>query len=170
MKNKTLAVWLTLALGPIGLHRVYLERKFDGVAWLLLVTSLTGLYGVARARELGMDDPLSWLLIPLVGLSMAGCALTSIYYGLMDPEKWNRRFNPALAADAAAGGSGWLTIGGVAIALLLGATVLLASIALSFQRYFEYQAQDTTQSAGTSTPVLHHAHQQKAPLDETTLS
>jgi len=139
MKNKTLAVWLTLFLGPTGLHRIYLLGKYDGISTALLVPSVIGLYGVARARELGVNDQLSWLLIPFVGFTMSACALTAIVYGLMDTDQWNRRFNPGQAADTAAGQTNWLTVGGLAIALLLGATVLLSSIAFSFQRYFEYQ-------------------------------
>ena len=127
--------------GPLGLHRLYLQRRFDALSWLLLLPTLIGAYGVLRAREVGMDDHLSWVLIPWIGLSTAVAALCAIVYGLMDTEKWNARFNPAQPPDSAAGASGWLTIGGVVLALLLGATVLLSSIAFSFQRYFEYQAE-----------------------------
>ena len=42
------------------------------------------------------------------------------------------------AADAGAGQTGWLTIGGVASALLLGATVLMATIAFGVERFFVY--------------------------------
>jgi hypothetical protein len=149
MKNKTLAVWLTLLLGPVGGHRIYLTGKFDGVAAALMVPSLLGLYGIARARDLGLDDQASWLLMPLIGFTMAACALTAIFYGLMDQNRWNRRFNPGAPPDAPAGASGWLTVGGVAVSLLLGSTVLLASIAFSFQRYFEYQTE-----AGRATSMM----------------
>ena len=142
MKNKTVAVWLTLTTGPLGLHRVYLQRRFDAISCLLLLPTLVGAYGVLRAREIGLDDHLSWVLIPWIGLSVAASSLTAIVYGLMETEKWNARYNQALPLKSAAGASGWLTIGGVVAALLLGATVLLSSIAFSFQRYFEYQAED----------------------------
>jgi hypothetical protein len=150
MKNKTVAVWLTLITGPLGLHRLYLQRRFDGLSWLLLVPTLVGVYGVMRAREIGLDDHLSWLLIPWVGLSVAASSLTAIVYGLMETERWNARFNQAQPVLSPAGASGWLTIGGVVAALLLGATVLLSSIAFSFQRYFEYQAEVTPGIAQTS--------------------
>lgn len=147
MKNKTIAVWITLLAGPLGLHRLYLYKRFDGLSWLQLITTLIGTSGVLRARDIGLDDHMSWLLIPWVGLSAAAAALTAIVYGLMDTEKWNTRFNPALAKDDSAGESSWLTIGGVVIALLLGATALLSSLAFSFQRYFEYQAEETPVAA-----------------------
>jgi hypothetical protein len=144
MKNKTVAVWLTLVAGPLGLHRIYLRRRFDGISCLLLLPTLVGTYGMLRASEIGLDDHMSWLLIPWVGLSVAASSLTAIVYGLMETEKWNARFNQTQPLDCAAGASGWLTIGGVIAALLLGATVLLSSIAFSFQRYFEYQAEDAS--------------------------
>ena len=142
MKNKTMAVWLTLLLGPLGLHRLYLARRFDGIAWLQLIPTLIGAYGVLRARSIGLDDHTSWVLIPWIGFSVAASSLTAIVYGLTECEKWNRLFNPQLQADSASGHTNWLAIGGVVAALLLGATVLLSSIAFSFQRYFEYQAEE----------------------------
>ena len=141
MKNKTTATWLTLLTGPAGLHRIYLFGRFDGLSCLQLIPTLIGAYGVLRAREIGLDDHTSWVLIPWIGFSVAASSLTAIVYGLMDAEKWNRRFNPD-QPDSAAGDSGWLTIGGVVAALLLGATVLLSSIAFSVQCYFEYEAEE----------------------------
>ena len=41
-----------------------------------------------------------------------------------------------------AGSTSWLTIGAIACSLLIGTTVLMASIAFSFQRYFEYQIEE----------------------------
>jgi hypothetical protein len=142
MKNKTLAAWLAFLGGPLGLHRFYLHGLGDTLGWLLPIPTALGLYGVERARLYGLDDGLSWVLIPLVGFTIAGCALTAIVYGLMAPEKWNARYNPGAAADAAPGRSGWLTIGAVVAALFIGSTVLMASIAFSFQRYFEHQIEE----------------------------
>jgi hypothetical protein len=142
MKNKTLAAWLTFLVGPLGLHRFYLYGLGDWLGWLLPIPTALGLYGVERVQTFGQDDPLSWVLIPLVGFTMAGCALNAIVYGLMTREKWNTRFNPAVASDHPAGATHWLTIGAIACSLLVGTTVLMASIAFSFQRYFEYQIEE----------------------------
>ncbi|MDF1486150.1 hypothetical protein PY257_13325 [Ramlibacter sp. H39-3-26] len=139
MKNKTLAVWLTFLGGPLGLHRFYLRGFGDLLGWLLPIPTALGLYGIERVRLYGLDDQGSWLLIPLLGFTIAGCALTAIVYGLMSPEQWNRRFNRAASPEAAAGGTGWPTVAGIALALLVGTGVLMASLAFSFQRYFEYQ-------------------------------
>jgi len=139
MKNKTWAVWLTFLLGPLGLHRLYIKGRMDIVGYLLPIPTLLGLYGVYRARNAGLDDTLSWLLIPLLGFTLAGCALNAIVYGLMDTEKWNQQFNPHMAVDAPQGETGWITVAGLATALLIGTTVLMSTIAFSFQRYFEFQ-------------------------------
>jgi len=142
MKNKTTAAWLAFLGGPLGLHRFYLRGWGDMLGWLLPIPSALGLYGIERARMFGLDDAWSWALVPLLGFTIAGCALTAIVYGLMTPEKWNTRYNAGAPADAAPGRTQWLTIGAVVLALLFGSTVLMASIVFSFQRYFEYQIEE----------------------------
>jgi hypothetical protein len=144
MKNKTLATWLAFVGGPLGLHCFYLGGRRSLLGWLLPIPTLFGLYGVARVMEYGIDDTWSWALIPLLGFTIAGCALTAIVYGLMTPEKWNARYNAGRpgAAESTAGNTGWFTIGAIVIALLVGSTVLMASLAFSFQRYFEHQIEE----------------------------
>ncbi|CAN5669506.1 NINE protein [soil metagenome] len=137
-RSKTLATWLALIGGSIGLHRFYLHGFKDAWGWLYAVPTLVGIYGVQRMLEYGQDDQLAWALLPLLGLSLSASMLTAIVYGLKPDDKWNARFN--------AGGrqhqTGWLTIFGVVIALLVGAGVLMATIAFSGQRYFEYQIEE----------------------------
>ena len=142
MNNKTVATWLTFLGGPLGLHRFYLKGLGDLLGWLLPIPTALGLYGVERVQQFGQDDAWSWVLIPLLGLTITGCALTAIVYGLMAPEKWNARFNPRLDPAADAGQTNWLTVLGIAVSLLVGAAVLMASLAFSFQRYFEYQIEE----------------------------
>ena len=142
MKNKTVAAWLAFVGGPLGLHRFYLHGLGDMWGWALPIPSALGLYGIQRVQQYGLDDQASWVLIPLLGFTMAGCALTAIIYGLMTPEKWNARFNPSLAPDAAPAQTNWFTVLGIATALLIGTAVLMASFAFSFQRYFEYQIEE----------------------------
>lgn len=142
MKNKTIAAWLAFVGGPLGLHRFYLFGFGDMLGWLLPVPTALGVYGIQRVQQWGQDDQLSWLLIPLLGFTIAGCALCAIVYGLMAPEKWNARFNRGAAPDAAPGRTNWLTVFAVALALLVGTAVLMASIAFSLQRYYEYQIEE----------------------------
>ena len=141
-KNKTLATWLAFFGGPFGLHRFYLYGMFDWLGWLLPVPSLLGLYGISRANNLGLDDPLSWVLVPMLGFTVAGCALMAIIYGLMPREKWNARFNKAAAEDDAAGGTNWGTIIAIVLSLMLGTAVLMATLAWSFYNYFNVQVEE----------------------------
>jgi hypothetical protein len=145
MKNKTLATWLTFWGGPLGLHRFYLKGFGDLMGWLLPIPTALGLYGIERVGQFGQDDTLSWLLIPLLGFTLSACALNAVVYGLMAPEKWNAQFNPQAPSKAPAGQTSWLTVFGLAVALLLGTTVLMASLAFSFQRYFEFQIEAARQ-------------------------
>lgn len=142
MKNKTLATWLTFLGGPLGLHRFYLRGAGDLLGWLLPVPTALGLYGIERVRQFGQDDGWSWVLIPLLGFTIAACALTAIVYGLMAPERWNARYNPQADPQAPAGQTNWLTVLGLAVSLMVGTAVLMASLAFSFQRYFEYQIEE----------------------------
>jgi len=140
-KNKTTASWLAFIGGQLGLHRLYLFGWTDLWAWAHPVVAALGWYGVERVRLHGQDDQLSWLLIPLLGFTLAGTALTAIYYGLMAPEKWNALHNPDMP-DAPIGRTNWLTMGAIVLALLFGTIALMSSIAFSFQRYFEYQIEE----------------------------
>lgn len=142
MKNKTIAAWLAFMTGPLGLHRFYLYGASDVTGWLLPIPTALGLYGIERVLDKGLDDMLSWILIPMLGFTLAGCALTAIVYGLMSTEKWNTKFNPAAKQDAHSGTTNWLTIGAVVSALLFGTTALMGSITFSAQRYFEFQVEE----------------------------
>jgi hypothetical protein len=132
MKNKTVAAWLAFLGGPLGLHCFYLRGFGSMLGWLLPIPTALGLYGIERVRLFGVDDAWSWVLLPLLGFTIAGCAL-------MTPEKWNARYNAGAPPDAPPGRSNWLTIGAIVLALFFGSTILMASIAFSFQRFFEHQ-------------------------------
>jgi hypothetical protein len=140
-RSKTLATWLAFLGGCAGLHRFYLHGFRDVWGWLLIPPSLVGLFGVQRMRVLGGDDHLAWVLIPLLGLTLAIGMASAVVYGLTPDERWNARFNPSGPPSR----MGWGTVIGVAAALIVGAGVLMATIAFSAQRYFEYQA-ETAQS------------------------
>jgi hypothetical protein len=137
-KSKTLATWIAFLGGAFGLHRFYLYGLRDGWGWLHPLPALLGAYGVLRARQVGQDDHLSWALIPLLGLVLAGSMLAAIVYALTPDDKWNERFNPSGRASR----SGWAAVIGAAVALLVGAGVLMATIAFSGQRFFEYQVEE----------------------------
>jgi len=138
-KSKTLATWLAFLGGPLGLHRFYLYGLGDMIGWMLPIPTALGLYGMERIASHGIDDQVSWLLVPLLGFTIAACALVAIVYG---PEKWNARHNPGLPEDALPGRTRWLTIFGIVASLLIGTTILMASLAYSFEHYFQYQIEE----------------------------
>ncbi len=142
MKNKTVATWLSFVGGPLGLHRFYLKGLGDLLGWALPIPTALGLYGVSRVQQFGVDDALSWMLLPLLGFTIAGCALTAIVYGLMTPEKWNLKFNREAKTDASSGNTNWLTVGAMVLSMAVGSTALMFSIVYSFQGYFEHQIEE----------------------------
>lgn len=137
-KSKTLATWVALIGGSLGLHRFFLYGPRDALAWLHPLPTVAGLAGVQRALVFGQDDPLSWLLLPLLGLMLAQGALCAIVYGLLPDERWDARHNPGAPVHA----TGWGPVLGVIAALAMGATALMATIAFSGQRYFEWQVEE----------------------------
>ena len=88
-----------------------------------------------RMRELGQDDALAWLLVPLLGLMISQAMLCAIVYALTPDEKWNARHNP----DAAPHATAWAPVLGAILALMLGGGVLMGTIAFSGQKFFEWQ-------------------------------
>jgi TM2 domain-containing membrane protein YozV len=141
-KSKTLAAFLALALGTLGLHRFYLKGFGDWVGWLFPIPTALGWWGIERVQQLGQDDKLAWLLVPLLGAALAASCLTAVVYALTPSDQWNARHNPQLPTDTRAGNSHALTIVLLVVAMLVGTTAFMASLAFSFQRYFEYQVDE----------------------------
>ena len=137
--SKTMAAWAALLGGVAGMHRFYLKGPGDPLGWLLPLPTLLGSYGVWRAREFGLDDRWSWVLMPLLGLVLSACTLTAIIYGLTEQQQWNKKFNRDQPLDDPRGATNWLTILAVVLAAFLGTTALMASIVFSIQRLFEWQ-------------------------------
>jgi hypothetical protein len=141
-RNKTLTVWLAVLGGSMGLHRFYLRGLGDWIGWLHPIAAGLGWWGVERVQELGQDDKLAWVLIPFLGASIATSCLAGIVYALSDRAKWNGWFNPGLDAESVAGGTNWLTMGALVLALLVGTIAFMGSLAFGIQRYFEYQIEE----------------------------
>lgn len=142
LRKKTTATWLATLGGGLGLHRFYLHGLSDPVGWLFPIPTALGLWGVERVLTYGQDDLLSWMLLPLLGLSLTCSCLMAIVYTLTDTVDWNHQYNPDATDDAHAGTTSWITVLGMVLALMLGATAMMASLAFGFQRYFEYQIEE----------------------------
>ena len=146
-KSKTLATWLACLAGSFGAHRFYLHGARDVWAWLHPWPTLAGLYGMHRVQTLGQDDQLSWLLLPLLGLMIAQGCLFAIVHGLTPDAKWDAAHNRGHAPRD----TRWLPVLGVIAALMIGATALMATIAFSGQRFFEWQIEEA-QKISRPTP------------------
>jgi hypothetical protein len=134
-KGKALATWIAVIGGCFGLHRFYLHGWRDWIGWLYPLPTLLGLAGVQRMRAFGQDDRVAWVLIPLLGFSLTAAMLTAIVYGLTPDDKWAARHNPGRPPQS----SGWLPVLGVIVALLLGASALMGTVAFGMQHFFEWQ-------------------------------
>lgn len=134
-RSKTLATWVALIGGSLGLHRFYLHGLRDPWGWLFPLPTVIGVLGVLRVRDFGQDDQASWIMMPLLGLTLSISMLSAVYYGLQADEKWHARFNPSLESPPS---SGWGAVLGVIAGLMLGAAILMATISFSAQRYFEF--------------------------------
>lgn len=134
-KSKTVATWLAIAGGTLGLHRFYLHGFGDKLGWLHPLPTALGALGVARIRTLGQDDMLAWALLPVLGLMIAQAMLCAIVYGLTPDEKWDARHNPGRPGA----GTRWAPVLGAVFALMLGGGSLMGSIAYGGQKYFEWQ-------------------------------
>jgi len=141
-RNKTVAAWLAVLLGSLGIHRFYLRGLGDWIGWLFPLPTALGWWGVDRVLTYGQDDKLSWLLIPLLGISLTAACISAVVYTLTDKDTWNRQYNTALDTEHASGSTSWLGMGALIVAMLLGAISLMGSLAFGFQRYFEYQIEE----------------------------
>lgn len=136
-RSKTWATWLAALGGSLGLHRFYLRGWGDLWGWLHPFPTLLGLLGVLRMRAFGQDDRLSWLLIPILGLMITQGMLHAIVYGLQSDDAWDRQRNPGHAPQR----TGWSPIFGVILALMVGATILMGTVAFGGQKFFEWQGE-----------------------------
>jgi hypothetical protein len=141
-RSKTLATWLALALGSLGAHRFYLHGLRDRWAWLHPLPTLLGAVGAMRMQNLGQDDQVAWLLLPLLGLMLSVGMLAAMICGLTPDDKWADRFNPGQALRP----TGWGPVLGVILALLLGGAALMGTLAFGGQMFFEHQAQQAQQA------------------------
>ena len=148
-RSKTLATWIAVIAGTLGAHRFYLHGFRDLPGWLFPLPTLLGLVGAFRMHNLGQDDRMAWLLIPLLGVMISLAMLMAIVYGLTPDDKWQQRYNASLPARA----TGWAPVLGVITALLIGATVLMGTVAFSGQRFFEWQL-ETSRSASLQSSSM----------------
>jgi hypothetical protein len=123
-KNKTLATFLAVVLGGFGVHRFYLKGSLDRLGLLhLCALPITGMvYGLAPHAA-----PFFHML-PLV-VSYLVAFLEALMIGLSPDEKWDAAHN---AGSGRASQSNWPLALLLVATMLVGSTVLIATIARLF--------------------------------------
>jgi hypothetical protein len=139
-KSKTLATWLALIGGGLGLHQFYVKGWKSWAGWAHPLPTWLGWLGIQRILQNGQDDPLAPLLIPLGGLSLSIAMLTGIVWGLCADDLWDARRHQTGHPQTRS--AGWATVIGVVLCLLIGAGVLMSTITYGVQRYFETQVEE----------------------------
>jgi len=130
--NKTLATYLALFLGLLGVHILYL-KKSKIILCLHITLTILGAIGIYLFK-FDNNSILVWILLCCGVFNWCIIWLSCIYYGLMPSEKWiifahsNEKNSQTNA----------LTVLCIIIALMLGMGTLMAFLAFAFQSYFEY--------------------------------
>ncbi|QIE24616.1 hypothetical protein SBC1_25430 [Caballeronia sp. SBC1] len=137
-RSKTLTAALAFFLGSIGAHRFYLYGLRDKFGWAHIAGILLGVAGYLLLAATERASILGWVLVVPGAISLLAAFLSAIVYGLRPDEKWDAQFNPQTAQHSE---SGWAVIFVVIFALLFGAFLLMAGLAVTFQTYFEGQVQ-----------------------------
>lgn len=126
-RHKALSALLSFLLGALGLHRLYLGLPRW---WLPLAVTAATVPLLIGVRNWYQSPAFFVLMIPVV----AGF-IHALVLALMPDEKFDARFN---AGSARKNKSGWDAVLVAIITLMVGATVLMLSITLLFQTYFEH--------------------------------
>jgi hypothetical protein len=123
-KNKTIATLLAFLFGGLGIHRFYLYGSKDTWAWLHLSSlpfSLIALFVVH-------DTPLMFIAGPLL-ISVLASFIETLVIGLTPDDKWDADHNPNSGRQS---DSGWPLVLLLVITTGVGASVLIAAIAHTF--------------------------------------
>ena len=124
-KNKTLATVLALALGGLGAHRFYLHGGVDRLG-VLHACSLPVAGLVYTQTDGGVD--VFYALLPML-VSYIAAFIAALAIGLTPDEKWDARFNADTGRRTQ---SNWILAVLLVATLMVGATVLIATISRLF--------------------------------------
>lgn len=126
-RHKALSALLASLTGALGLHRLYLGLR---LWWLPLAVTL-----IALPLIIGVDP---WYQTPAFFVAMVPVIagfIHALVIALMPDERFDARFNPA---QPRRNRSGWDAVLVAVATLFVGAVVLMTTIALLTQTYFEY--------------------------------
>ena len=113
--------------GALGLHRLYLGQRWW---WLPLGVTLIALPLIIGVDSWYQSPAFFVLMVPVI----AGY-IQALFIALMPDERFDARFN---AGQAHHNSSGWDAVLVAVATLFVGAVVLMTTIALLTQTYFEH--------------------------------
>lgn len=123
-KNKTLATFLALVLGGVGAHRFYLRGALDKLGLLHLIS----LPVAALVVGLAPQADVFYKILPLV-VSYSAAFIEGLVIGLLPDEKWDAAYNSGSGRPS---DSTWLLALLLVVTMLVGATVVIATMARLF--------------------------------------
>ncbi|MBE3026270.1 NINE protein [Janthinobacterium sp. BJB1] len=123
-KNKACTSLLAFLLGALGAHRFYLHGASDRWGWL----HVAALPASLALRQAFPDADWFYQILPLILSALAGF-LEALVLGLMPDDKWDARYN---AASGRLSDTGWPLAVVLVATLMLGAGVLIATMARLF--------------------------------------
>jgi TM2 domain-containing membrane protein YozV len=126
-RHKALAALLASAFGALGLERLYLGQRLWWLPLTVTALMLPLLFGV---RNWYQSPAFFVAMVPVI----AGF-IHALVLALMPDEKFDARFNSASPRRNA---SGWNAVLVAIATLMVGATILMTTIVLLFQTYFEH--------------------------------
>ena len=135
-RSKTLTATLAFFLGSLGAHRFYLYGIRDAFGWAHCFATLLGVPGVLLLIATTRASPLGWALAVPGAASLLAAFLSAIVYGLRSDQKWDAQFN---TGSDKRNRSGWGVVFVIILSLFIGALLLMAGLAVTFQTYFESQ-------------------------------
>ena len=126
-RHKALAALIASLTGALGLHRLYLGQP---LWWLPLGVTLIALPLIVGVEPWYQSPAFFVLMVPVI----AGF-IQALFIALMPDERFDARFNPT---QVRRNRSGWDAVLVAVATLFVGAVVLMTTIALLTQTYFEY--------------------------------
>ena len=128
-KSKTLAGLLAMLLGTFGAHRLYL-----GFKWWWLYPLCIPFFVLSFESKKWFQEPV--FFIAMIGVIAS--LLDAIIISLTPDEAWDARFNGQSLQTSA---NRWPPVLIAIMSLLIGSTLLIATLAIMFQTYFEASGQ-----------------------------
>jgi TM2 domain-containing membrane protein YozV len=127
-KSKPAAGALAAFLGAIGAHRLYLGSRWW---WVYAAVSIPCAVWALQFREWFKQPAFFLGMLPIIiGLGEA------IYFSLMRDERWDAKYN---AQSGQTSQNRWPPVLIAIFSLMAGATLLMTTLVLLFQTYFEAQ-------------------------------